>query len=235
MNYKLFISIAFCAVVFTVPCQSRLLGFSAVPEVFSISISFENPNHAKVRIDYKNRQTKQRFAPIETSASSMTIPHLDMSTEYVICLSFSWEGPSKDPYRMQGISTSAESKEERSKTKKDPYRHRDCDAVTTKEIVPFEPSELKLTENTNRSMTISWELPLRASGSILKYQVIIESRCIQKCPEEEEEDECKNEETELFYNRSQPSALIAATKPYWNYRVSVAAVKQVSEAKPSLK
>jgi hypothetical protein len=177
------------------------LNFTASPDIFYITVSFENPNHFKVIIYYSKDISKhQIFDSIVTRANIIQIRNLEMSTDYRICLSVYDEGC--------------------------PQSERDCqycETVTTKEGLPFPPSNLTVTELSNGIITISWSPPEKHGGQILKYKVTIKGQCkvrdIEKCPDAT----CDPKVTESFPDSSIFSGNIDS-KPYWNYEISVSAV-----------
>jgi hypothetical protein len=178
----------------TVLSTTKKLDFSATSlNAFQIAIKFDNLRNLSFKIVYKNLfDSKEQI--LKTNSSEMTLTNLEMSTNYFVCLAL--ETDSGCPQSLIDCQK--------------------CDNVQTIEEIPFPPSNVQISEETEQSLKVAWNKPVRKSGNISSYIILLEGQCIVSG-----ECVCENRTSENKSVGGNINNTIFRAKPYWSYKVSV--------------
>jgi hypothetical protein len=179
-----------------VQTKTKKLDFNVTSKAFKIDIKFDNLRNWNLKIFYKNvfKSNVLQFVETNTSESELTIENLEMSTNYLVCLALETDsGCPKNVIECQK-----------------------CDTVQTIEAIPFPPSNVHITEETEKKLKVSWNKPEKQSGKISAYIILLEGQCIVsgECGCEETKPENKSVGANIFSH-------IFDAKPYLSYKVSV--------------
>ncbi len=184
---------------FTLPIENEVqsttkkLNFSVTSKAFQITIKSDHLRNLNLKIFFKNLTDHQEQV-LKTKSSEMTIEHLEMSTNYLVCLAL--ENDSGCPL----IETECQK----------------CENVQTTEAIPFPPSNVQINEETEKKLKVTWSKPERPSGNISPYIILLEGQCIVsgECGCEERKPENKSVGANIY-------SRVFDAKPYWSYKVSV--------------
>jgi hypothetical protein len=176
-----------------VQSTTKTLDFSVNATAFQIAIKFDNLRNLNFKIFFKNLTDHQEQV-LKTNSSEMTIEHLEMSTNYLVCLAL--ENDSGCPLNEAECQK--------------------CENVQTNEAIPFPPSMVQITEETEKKLKVTWNKPERPSGNISAYIILLEGQCIEsgECGCEARTPDNKSVGANIY-------SKIFDARPYWSYKVSV--------------